>query len=70
MQGIVTTKYNLLKLQVLRQYIKDKICLFALLSNYLRLQQCKISPSYLKSNGKIIIEEIWFRQDWQFWQMK
>lgn len=57
-----------LNLQVSRQYVQDKISLFTLLKDYPRLQSCKISPNYLKINRKIILEEIRFREDHQFWQ--
>ena len=59
-----------LKLEVSRQYIQDKISLFALLEQYPRLQTCKVSPNYLKIKRRLIIEELPYRPDCEFWTTK
>ena len=59
-----------LKLEVSRQYVQDKICLYELLNLYLRLQQCKVSPNYLKINRRLFTDEAPYRQDREFWLTK
>ena len=59
-----------LHLQVSRQYVQDKISLYELLNQYPRLHACKVSPSYLKTNRRLFIEEAPYRQDREFWLTK
>ena len=64
-KNIIET-YNL---NISRQFIQEKINLFLLMTDFPRLQQCNVSVNFLKSNKKIFIDEVRFREDLNFWRI-
>ena len=55
-------------LDVSRQYIQEKISIYLLLFDYPRLQDCKVSTSFLIKHRKLFLEEVRCREDCNFWR--
>lgn len=58
------------RLNVSRQYIQEKISLYLVMFDFPRLQLCKISVNFLKSNKKLFLDEVRFHADCEFWRNK
>jgi hypothetical protein len=58
------------KLNVSRAYVQEKIGLHLLMHDYPRLQNCKVSPNFLKKIKTLFESEIRYREDYNFWKGK
>ena len=58
------------QLNVSRQYIQEKISLYFLMFDYPRLQQCKVSTSFLIKHRKMFLEEVRYWEDSDFWRSR